>query len=50
MTLICVPRGRGRWSRVTMRITGRRADPLMVRRNSTFELAGIVWRVVEVRP
>jgi hypothetical protein len=50
LTLILRPRGRGNWSAVTVHLTGRRMEPLLVHRGATFALGGITWRVVEVRP
>jgi hypothetical protein len=50
VTLILRPSGRGNWSAVTVHLTGRRADPLLVQRGQLFALGGITWRVVRVMP
>lgn len=50
MTLLLRPRGRGAWSIVTMTLVGRRADPLLVQRGHLIAIAGVMFRVVEVRP
>jgi len=44
------PKGRGRWAIVTMVLTGRRADPLLVQRGHLIPIGGVTFRVVEVRP
>lgn len=50
MTLLLRPRGRGAWSIVTLVLTGRRADPLLVQRGALISIGDITFRVVEVRP
>jgi hypothetical protein len=50
LTLLLRPRGRGAWALVTLTLTGRRADPLLVQRGALIPIGGITFRVVEVRP
>lgn len=49
MTVIAKPAGRGNWATVTLLLTGSRAQPLLVKVGDRFELAGVTWRVCEVR-
>jgi hypothetical protein len=51
--LIVKPKGRGNWKPMRVTFEGKHAQALsgqiVLRRGSTFELGGIVWRVCEVR-
>lgn len=49
MTVIAKPAGRGNWASLTLQLKGTRAQPLLVRVGDRFELAGVTWRVCEVR-
>lgn len=48
--VIVVPKGRGRWRKTVIEIDDRRAQPLLIRPGQVFELGGVRWRIVEVRP
>lgn len=48
--LILRPAGRGNWATATLKIDSSRAQPLLVKVGDRFPIAGVVWRVVEVRP
>lgn len=50
MTVIVKPIGRGNWETLTLVVTGSRAQPLVVTVGETFDLGGVTWRVIEVRP
>ena len=47
--LLLKPVGRGNWAPLTLRLDGTRAQPLLVRVGDRIELAGVTWRVCEVR-
>lgn len=49
MTLTLRPKGRGKWSTVTVEITGKRAAPMLWKVGDEFPMKGIVFRVVEVK-
>jgi len=48
--LVLKPVGRGRWNAITMAVVGDRAQPLLVKVGDRVTLAGIVFRICEVRP
>lgn len=48
--LILKPAGRGNWAAVTMTIEGKRLSPMLVRVGALLSLAGVTWRICEVRP
>ena len=50
MTLICKPRGRGNWASLRLQYTGPQLAPFTARVGELFTLAGVCWRVCEVRP
>lgn len=47
--LLLKPVGRGNWAPLTLRLDGTRAKPLLVRVGELINLAGVTWRVCEVR-
>lgn len=47
--LVLKPVGKGNWGPLVMRLDGTRAQPLLVRVGDRIELAGVTWRVCEVR-
>lgn len=49
MTVVCKPVGRGRWAALQLRYSGPQMAPFVVRVGERFELAGVTWRVCEVR-
>lgn len=49
MTIIAKPVGKGFRLVTEFRVTGARAQPFVVAVRSTFEFAGVRWRVIEVR-
>lgn len=50
MTVICKPIGRGRWNTLSLDYSGPQMAPFVVRVGERFQLAGVTWRVCEVRP
>jgi hypothetical protein len=48
--IVAKPVGRGNWSRIEMAIRGDRAQPLLVKIGDRFTMAGITWRICEVKP
>jgi len=50
LTVIVKPIGRGNWETLTLVVTGSRAQPFVVTVGETFDLGGVTWRVIEVRP
>jgi hypothetical protein len=48
--LILKPKGPGNWNATTVTIEGPRLSAITLRPGGTFELGGVVWRIVEVRP
>lgn len=50
MRLILKPPGRGNWTPLVIDYTGPRLLPLVVHVGMTIVLAGVTFRVVEVRP
>jgi len=48
--LVLKPVGRGRWNTIHMEVEGGRAQPLLVKVGDRVTLAGIVFRICEVRP
>lgn len=48
--LILKPKGRGRWTPITMAIEGPRASPLLIRAGQLITLGGVVWRICRVLP
>lgn len=49
MTVVCKPTGRGNWSPLCLTYDGPQMAPFVVRVGEVFNLAGIRWRVCEVR-
>ncbi len=49
MTVLCKPAGRGNWAVLTLRYAGPQMAPFVVRVGERFVLAGVTWRVCEVR-
>jgi len=50
VTLVVKPKGRGRWSPMTVRIDARRRGlALIVKPGETFSLGGVVWRICAVQ-
>jgi hypothetical protein len=49
MTLTLRPPGRGNWTLLTVVITGTRAAPLLFRKGHRFPIAGVNYRIVEVK-
>lgn len=47
--LVLKPIGRGNWAPLTLRMDGTRAQPLLVRIGDRLTMAGVTWRVCEVR-
>lgn len=50
MTVIAKPIGPGNWAPLRLTYTGPQMAPFVVRIGERFELAGLVWRVCEIRP
>jgi hypothetical protein len=50
LTLSLKPKGRGRWTPVTLSIESPRAAPLLVRAGQLLTLGGVVWRICKVTP
>jgi hypothetical protein len=50
MTVVLKPPGRGNWTPLRIDYTGPQVLPLLVRVGECITLAGVVFRVVEVRP
>lgn len=48
--LVLKPKGRGNWTPIVLTVDGDRATPLLVKVGETVTLAGIVFRICEVRP
>lgn len=43
------PKGRGNWKPITMRVEGDRANPLLVKVGDSLMLAGIVFRICNIK-
>ena len=50
MTVILRPAGRGNWKPCTLHIEGDRIGPLLVRVGMRLQIAGVEFRISEVRP
>lgn len=50
MRLTITPIGRGNWRQVVLSIDSRHLQPLLVRPGQRFELGGVMWRIVTVKP
>lgn len=50
MTLLLKPPGRGNWTPLVIEYAGPQVLPLLVRVGECITLAGVVFRVCEVRP
>lgn len=48
MTVIAKPVGRGNWAKLTIKLSGTRAQPLLVNVGDRFEMAGLTWRICKV--
>jgi len=44
------PIGPGNWATLTMRLDGKRADPVLMAVGAVIQMMGIDWRVCWVRP
>lgn len=49
MTVVCKPIGRGNWAPLVLTYDGPQMAPFVVRVGEVFQLAGIGWRVCEVK-
>ena len=50
MTVVCKPVGPGNWTPMLLTYSGPQMAPFVVAVGETFNLAGICWRICEVRP
>jgi hypothetical protein len=49
LTVLCKPVGRGNWASLSLSYIGPQMAPFVVRIGERFELAGVTWRVCEVK-
>jgi hypothetical protein len=49
LTVVLRPLGRGNWTPCTLYIEGDRIGPLLVRVGMRWEIAGVVFRISEIR-
>ncbi len=49
MTLALVPKGRGRWKPMVMRLEGARG-PLLFAVGQVIDMAGVRWRIASIGP
>ena len=50
MKLILRPPGRGNWAPLIVAIEGKRAAPMLVRKDQRIELGAVVYRIAKVLP